>query len=467
MRKISMISSAVMLALGTGAAVAGSTVNGPMAFDPIDGSAYDLTDNWGDMPFKIPAGYRQYKVSDERDLDIYPGVDDLDDMNSVNETGKHAGRFLYRTHEVDNGGAVSVVDLGTGIVKIIAQATDGGVPVGPTFPEFTTGRDLDGIRWTPWGTLLFAEEDPNGRIYEMSLVKGDPSTAADVRVREAVGLTCHEGIETGPDGAVYYINEFNGGSIYKFVPDSYGDLSSGSIYALKVEGISDARQAYAGGANNDYHTGPFQWVHVDPANVDPAVGGCAGGIQSAADLVNSTQYGRPEDLERIGSVLYVANTSETRVLAIDLNKQTVSDFVRAGVNVPVQNLDIPGPLGNPPTGQFVTGFDDPDNVAQGPDGRLWIVEDNSPSDIWVADPDTDGDGFADAVYLFASLRDGSWECDDTDPANPAVCVEWDDNGAEGTGIYFGKDPHTLFVNIQHAEAPLRDGTWAITNRNID
>jgi secreted PhoX family phosphatase len=46
------------------------------------------------------------------------------------------------------------------------------------------------------------------------------------------------------------------------------------------------------------------------------------------------------------------------------------------------------------------------------------------------------------VHLFASLRDPE---------------------AEGTGIYFGRDPHTLFVNVQHSAAN-RDGTWAITNR---
>ncbi len=61
-----------------------------------------------------------------------------------------------------------------------------------------------------------------------------------------------------------------------------------------------------------------------------------------------------------------------------------------------------------------------------------------------------------------SLRDGSWGCDEEDPEG--TCIDWDDGGAEGTGIYFGKDPHTLFVNIQHAEADKRDGTWAITNR---
>ncbi len=60
-----------------------------------------------------------------------------------------------------------------------------------------------------------------------------------------------------------------------------------------------------------------------------------------------------------------------------------------------------------------------------------------------SDDDSDSDGTADTVELFASRKDV---------------------GAEGTGIYFGKDDRTLFVNIQHADKPLADGTWIITNR---
>jgi hypothetical protein len=44
------------------------------------------------------------------------------------------------------------------------------------------------------------------------------------------------------------------------------------------------------------------------------------------------------------------------------------------------------------------------------------------------------------VWLFASLSDPS---------------------AEGTGIYFGKDPKTLFINIQHSAEDDGDATWAI------
>jgi hypothetical protein len=114
-------------------AVADSTVvKGPMAFDPIAASAYaELTADpviLNSQPWIIPQGYSQRIVSDERNLNIYVGSD-WPDMNTVNETGKQAGRYMYRTHEVRpdaqnpgayTGGAVSVVDLKTGEAKLVA-----------------------------------------------------------------------------------------------------------------------------------------------------------------------------------------------------------------------------------------------------------------------------------------------------------------------------------------------------------
>lgn len=412
-----------------GVALAGST-SGPVGFEPIAGSAYDdLTDSWSE-PFVVPDGYTQSKVSDETDLDIYPGVDDLADMNTVNETGPSSGCYLYRTHEVDNGGSVSVVDLcGDRGTRVLAQATDGG-PVTPgAVPFEPSGRDLDGIVWTPWGTVLFAEEDPLGHIYELVLDPSDPMKALEVLDRASVGLTCHEGLAVGHDGSVYFINEQNGGSIFRFVPDRRGDLSSGDLYALRVPGVDPLYPGSDWTINP--RTGDFEWVGISST---PAPGsGCYNsGVQPAATAAGAAEYGRPEDIELIGQTLYVALTSEDRVIAIDLQKGTVDTFVAAGHNVAEE--DRPNQ---------VTGFNNPDNLADGPDGRLWIVEDNQPSDIWVADRDLDHDGAADDVFLFASLKD---------------------SGAEGTGIYFGKDPKTLFVNIQHAAKPLADGTWIITNR---
>ncbi len=128
---------------------------------------------------------------------------------------------------------------------------------------------------------------------------------------------------------------------------------------------------------------------------------------------------------------------EGRVIAVDLKSTAVSNFVKAGVNVPVE-VNRPGQAG------FQTGFDSVDNLAETPDGRLMMVEDNKPSDIWVASKKTDQFGYAKKVELFGSLSDP---------------------GAEGTGIYFSPtDPDTLYVNIQHSAAEDGDGTWAISKK---
>lgn len=371
------------------------TVDGPMRFHPIAGSAYGIGSASWTEPYVIPAGFSQEMVSDETVLDVYPGADDIGDMNTTNETGRDKGRYLYRTHEVGSNGAVTVVDLTTGATKILVQ--DAGY------------RRLDGIRWTPWGTLLFAEETTGGRVFEAFFDKKDPTKVVDVKTRAALGILAHEGVESLGDGTTFVIDELTGGGIFKFVPDKKQDLSAGRLYAAKT--------------TNPDGTGALTWIPLDRNAVQLDA-------RAEAAAKGASGYERPEDVEVIGHNLYVAITGSDRVVQIDLKKNEISNFIKAGVNVPVESI----------AGQ-VTGLNNPDNLAQGADGRLWVCEDNDYSDIYVADRDRNKDGVADGVHLFASLKDV---------------------GAESTGIYFGKDATTLFVNIQHADKPLADGTWKIT-----
>lgn len=428
-----LIASAIAVALtGTVYADKGSDT-GPFGFEPIRESASSA--EWNPAaPWKLPEGFEQSVVSNEQDLNIYDdGRDDWNDMNTVNESGRNAGRYLYRTHEVrigteyPEGGAVSVVDLATGGVKVLAQD-----------PTWTA---LDGIRWTPWRTILFAEETTGGRLFEVELDKKNPLSGTVID-RPAVGRLAHEGVEVGRDGEVYVVDEHRGltqgcdlngdgandvpcgGGIYKFVPETYGDLSKGDLYVL---GIVDGDPVEG--------TGQAQWLGpIDPKEA-----------RASGTLVGGQSYQRPEDIEILGDTLYVAITEGTpddagnerydgRVIAVDLRSMTVTNFVMPGVNVDIE-------VGRPDDTDFQTGFDNPDNLAQTRDGKLVVIEDNVPSDIWVAGRDQHGDGYADGVWLFGSL---------TDPS------------AEGTGIYFGKDPGTMFVNVQHSAAEDGDGTWAIT-----
>lgn len=384
-------------------------------FNPISGSAYGQQSTTWTEPFVLPRNCTQELVSDETVLDIYKDADDLTDMNTLNETGRRAGRYLYRTHEVGSNGSVSVVDLRTGKTKVLVQ--DAGY------------RRLDGLRWTPWGTLLFAEETAGGRLFEAFLDYKDPSIAVRVEERRELGIMRHEGIGVDNQGNVYVIDELNGGAIYRFVPRTRGDLSRGQLYALRLNGLTNAQQAWNQTTYSE-KVGAYTWVPLDMnlATKD---------AKAAADAVNATEFGRPEDVEVIGRTLYVANTSEDRVVAIDLKARVLDSFVETGQNVPVEVA----PAAVPATATAKTGFNGPDNLAAGPRGELWIVEDNVPSDIWVASRDRDWDGSADTVELFASLKDP---------------------GAEGSGIYFSKDKRTLYVNVQHPTKALADGTWAIS-----
>jgi hypothetical protein len=134
-------------------------VSGPFSFEPLTATAA-VGSEPGCAPLALPDGFSQRVIAEGLGVcggvafDIYPGVNDLTDMSTVNETGMHVGRYLYRTHEVGSNGVVSVIDLQTGQAKVLAQNAG--------------WRRLDGLRWTPWGTLLFGEEaGANGRLFEI------------------------------------------------------------------------------------------------------------------------------------------------------------------------------------------------------------------------------------------------------------------------------------------------------------
>src|SRR5215211_1431429 len=207
---------------------------GQFQFEPLPTSTPCTNGGNPAQPFVLPAAYTQAAIASE------PQFPDLPDMNTQNETGSDAGRYLYRTHETAGSAAVTVTDLRTGATKMLAQRAD--------------WERFDGIVWTPWGTILADEEvnsatfkDPEvpqaqaGLVYEFFLDPKDP-TKLDKRKgggdgiapRPAIGSKSHEGMRFDPQGNLYSISETNPGYIYRFVPDTGNNLSKGQLYALKV-----------------------------------------------------------------------------------------------------------------------------------------------------------------------------------------------------------------------------------------
>lgn len=382
------------------------------------------------QPWELPPGWTIETIIEEDIAQIY--FEDLPDMNQqnmrdiemphvlrelgVNDEVAERGRLLYQTHELWEGGSsVSVIDLETRIATKIVEEE-----------HFEA---LDGLLWTPWNTLIFAEEmdtqnlrDPNlpdvigGLAYEMNPVTGEYWALPQL------GAMAHEGFMVDKYMNIYVIDEDRVGSIYKFVPNEEprvrGKVPDGNLYVLRI--IDDTA------APGD-RTGTAEWVLLNQTLVRIDA-------EKAAAEVGATVYNRPEDMEIIGNKLYIALTDvrapgpvDNRIIAIDIsdpNAPFVTEFVVPGINVPVEIDDI----GDKSDEQ--TGFKNPDNLAKRW-GELWIVEDNGPSDIWVAMPDRDGDGYSDRVFLFASMKD----CE-----------------AEGTGILWGIGDYRnkLFVTQMHA-----------------
>lgn len=389
---------------------------GPFQFTALGASAVCTSGGDPVNPLVLPTGFSQVALASE------PSFADVPDMNTQNENGPQAGRYLYRVHEVGSNGSLSVTDLETGVTKVIAQRAD--------------WEALDPVVWTPWGTLLFAEEtnaasfrDPKypaavaGLVYETFFNRRDLTVVDSVVARPAIGAKSHEGMRFDKQGNLYSISERTPGYIFKFVPDKKGDLSSGRTYVLRITTADGDR------------TGDAEWVLLPRADVQIDA-------SAAADLVQATGYGRPEDVE-IGTstgndhggsnVMYVAITSEARVLAIDLKekKAHVTEYVKAGVNAPLDFLM-------------------PDNLALDRSGNLFITEDpggtfaggkRAGDDIWVAAPKKGGkQDAASSVVRFASLND----CD-----------------AEPTGIYFDLKRDRLFVNIQHRAGDRLDKAMSV------
>ncbi len=366
------------------------------------------------------------------------------DMLTVNETGPHTGRYLLTVFETGQAG-VQRMDLLTEQTETIWQSP---VPGGHVA--------FDASYWTPWGTFITAEErwstaeggstSPYGRLFELK----NPTTAdgitlplsassnddADFVHRTVVPRVSHEGIQFDQDGNMYFIDELNGGSLYKFTSAAtWGDIMSGRADYF------DAGQTFVlrvGNGNTPNATGAFTWVPFTDQSGAALPGALTisdvNGVSSVdgrntTDLpaYKGTDYQRPEDLQ-IQTVageqyLYVATTTTSEVYRIDLKRNVITVFAnRATIDLAT----------GAPVGSALTS---PDNLAIDHEGNIYIIEDRnggSDDDIWFA-KDVNGDG-------------------DLSDAGEGL-ARWASNGTPGsefTGLYFDPtDKRRAWVNIQH------------------
>ncbi len=341
------------------------------------------------------------------------------DMIDTNRTGPDAGRYLFTPYETGAAGVMRVDTWTNTAETIIAPGTQG----------FVSG---DASRWTPWGTYLTAEESwgtgsTKGRLFEVVNPLAAAGTVTMVNRTTALPNVSHEGLAFDAARNLYFIDEANNASIYKFTSTNPFATNGNDYFAAGQTFALKTASGKTGAATWTALTGVTGALLGSTASADLASSSFDG--RKAADLVGATDYNRPEDLElqtvNGQELLYVATTTDHDVYAINLTTNTVNLFAsQASLNLA--------------TGSAVGGsFLSPDNMAIDADNNMYIIEDQpgGQADIWFAlDLNKDGDlvDAGEGLSRWASLSTV---------------------GAEPTGLYFDIfNPNVAYVNVQHANS---------------
>ncbi len=377
-------------------------------------------------PLVIPSNFTQTVIA-SRDAQLAAGQSNSGnwDMITANETGPSAGRYLFTPFETGLGGVQRTDRLTGQTITIVNSGRSGAVA-------------LDASYWSPWGSYVTAEENwgtgsNRGRLFEVT----NPTTAGvdggDFIHRNVIPRVSHEGLAWDKNKSMYFIDELNGGSIYKYVSANPNATNGNDYFAA---GQTSALRVGNGATDNA--VGSFNWVAFTDANgaglpgyvAATGAGNPVGTVDARAttDLAayKGTNYQRPEDLQiktqADGSeILFFAATTTDNVYAIDLSNDKVSIFADRNTIDAATGL----PVG--------TAFNNTDNLAIDAAGNLYIVEDDGGgnANIWKA-TDANNDGVADSVAVWATVAT---------------------QGAEPTGLYFDKfNPNLAYVNIQHPDS---------------
>ena len=347
------------------------------------------------------------------------------DMIDTNRTGADRGRYLFTGFETTRAG-IQRTDRTTGTTVTLWNAPAAA-------PSPTAAVAFDAARWTPFGTYLTAEESwgaqpqPYGRLFELT----NPTTATagggTLFHRNAIARVSHEGLAFDRNNNLYYIDELNGGSIYRFASATPATgatfLDAGTNAVLRV-----------GTGTTPNATGAATWVPFTTAAgaglpgavtiTDPnGITAVDGRATTDVAAFKGTDYQRPEDLEiqtlaNGDEVLYVATTTTHAVYSINLATSQVQLFVDRTTIDEATGLPVGSALTNP------------DNLAVDADGNIYIVEDQpgGQADIWFA-RDANRDGVAESVARWMTMSTA---------------------GAEPSGLYFDvTNPNLAYINVQH------------------
>jgi secreted PhoX family phosphatase len=142
---------------------------------------------------------------------------------------------------------------------------------------------------TPWGTWLSCEEYPLGVVYET-----DPRGERPAVARSRMGRFTHEAAACDPDRRVVYLTEDEpDGRFYRFRPDTWGNLDTGTLEVLVASADS----------------GPVTWARIPDRDGFP--------LPTRYQVRGAKRFDGGEGCYYAGGICYFTTKGDNRVWAYD------------------------------------------------------------------------------------------------------------------------------------------------------
>jgi len=325
----------------------------------------------------------------------------------------------------------------------------------------------DGLRATPWGTLVATEETNDGALYEIidplnvenhqiidrangTVVDGVGSSTPSTKIikRQVMAEMAWEGLTVLESGIIIggdelrpgtAVDDADGGAIFKFVPStprtatgnitdlSESPLVSGTNYAMQVS-CKDSKQQFGQGCE----VGNATWIEVNAATA-----------RADADANGATGYYRPEDLHR-DTTFVGEDADDMKFCWTNTGNEGASHFGEIMCAVDSEPLEVGNGVLTTVVNRFIEGneeFTSVDSLDIHPvTGDIYGIEDHKNGDIW------------------ACLKDGADKDIKSDGCVRLLSVK--DQSAEPTGFIFSPDGSKAYLSIQHSsdtDVTLHDG----------